>query len=222
MKRMWCISEINQEFRDCMYDVLDEYEKPYDSLYPTVCIDEKPKQLLEDKRKSIPMTPGHAEKCDNEYIRHGNANIFMAVDFKAGKRTTRVTSRRTKRDFAKFVKHLVDKVYPEAIQLHLVLDNLNTHNESSFYEMYDVKEAERILSKIEFHYTPKHASWLNAAEIEIGVMDTECTRRRIPRKELLRQEVKAWERRRNMQEKRIDWKFTRQNADKKLSKYYVT
>ncbi len=222
MKRMWCISEINQEFRDCMYDVLDEYEKPYDPLYPVVCFDEKPKQLLEDKRKSIPMAPRHAKKCDNEYIRHGNANIFMAVDFKAGKRTTRVTTRRTKRDFANFVKHLVDKVYPNAIRLNLVLDNLNTHNESAFYEMYDVKEAERILSKIEFHYTPKHASWLNAAEIEIGVMDTECTRRRIPEKNLLRQEVRAWERRRNKQKMKIDWKFTRQKADKKLSKYYVT
>jgi len=222
MKRMWCISEINQKFRDCMYDVLDLYEEPYDPLYPVIGLDEKPKQLLEDKRKSIPMTPGHRKKCDNEYVRHGNANIFMAVDFKAGKRTTRVTTRRTKRDFAKFVKHLVNRVHPNAIRLRLVLDNLNTHNESAFYEMYDIKEAERIISKIEFHYTPKHASWLNVAEIEIGVMDTECTRRRIPRKDLLRQEVRAWERKRNKQKMKIDWKFTREKADKKLSKYYVT
>lgn len=205
-----------------MYDVLDLYELPYDPRYPVVGLDEKPKQLLEDKRKPIPMKPGHIEKYDNEYIRRGNANIFMAVEFKAGKRTTRVTSRRTKKDFAKFVKHLVDKVYPNAEQIHFVLDNLNTHNESALCEMYDKEEAERILDQIKFHYTPKHASWLNVAEIEIGVMDTECTRRRIPDKDLLRQEVMAWERKRNNQKKKIDWKFTRQKADEKLSKYYVT
>ncbi len=205
-----------------MYDVLDLYEMPYNPRYPVVGLDEKPKQLLEDKRKPIPMTPGKSEKYDNEYIRRGNVNIFMAAEFKAGKRTTRVTSRRTKKDFAKFVKHLVDKVYPNAEQIHFVLDNLNTHNESAFYEMYDKEEAERIIEKITFHYTPKHASWLNVAEIEIGVMDAECTRRRIPDKELLRQEVIAWERKRNNQKKKIDWKFTRQKADEKLSKYYVT
>jgi len=221
LKRMWCISEINEEFRKRMYDVLDLYEEPYDPRNPVIGIDEKPKQLLEDKRKPIPMKPGRPEKYDNEYIRWGNANIYMAVEFKAGKRITRVTSRRTKRDFAKFVKHLVDRVYPNVEQLHLVLDNLNTHNGSSLYEMYSPEEAERILDKIKFHYTPKHASWLNVAEIEIGVMDTECTRRRIPEKELLRQEVMAWERKRNKQKKKIDWRFTRQKADEKLSKYYV-
>ena len=204
-----------------MYDILDLYEKPYDPKYPVIGLDEKPKQLLEDKRKAIPMKPGHIEKYDNQYIRRGNVNIFMAVEFKAGKRTTRVTSRRTKRDFAKFVRHLVDRVYPDTMRIQLVLDNLNTHNESSFYKMYGPDEAERILSKIEFHYTPVHASWLNVAEIEIGVMDTECTRRRIPEKETLRQEVMAWERKRNKRKCKIDWKFTRDKADKKLSAYYV-
>jgi hypothetical protein len=219
---MWCISEINQEFRERMYDILDLYEVHYDPQNPVIGLDEKPKQLLEDKRKAIPMTPGHSEKYDHEYIRQGNANIFMAVEFKAGKRTTRITSRRTKRDFAKFVKHLVDKVYPNVERLHFVLDNLNTHNESSFYEMYSPEEAERILDKIEFHYTPFHASWLNVAEIEIGVMDTECTKRRIPYKEILRQEVMAWTTSRNKHKKKIEWKFTKQKADEKLSKYYVT
>ena len=221
MKRMWCISEINKEYRKRMYDILDLYEKPYDPKYPVIGLDEKPKQLLEDKRKAIPMKPGHIEKYDNQYIRRGNVNIFMAVEFKAGKRTTRVTSRRTKRDFAKFVRHLVDRVYPDTMRIQLVLDNLNTHNESSFYKMYGPDEAERILSKIEFHYTPVHASWLNVAEIEIGVMDTECTRRRIPEKETLRQEVMAWERKRNKRKCKINWKFTRDKADKKLSAYYV-
>lgn len=221
MKRMWCISEINHEFRARMYDILDLYERSYDPKYPVIGLDEKPKQLLEDKRKSVPMTPGHREKTDYEYIRQGNANVFMAVEFKAGKRTTRVTSRRTKRDFAKFIRHLVDRVYPDAKCLQLVLDNLNTHNESALYEMYGPEEAERILTKIEFHYTPLHASWLNVAEIEIGVMDTECTRKRVPDKETLRQEVMAWERKRNKCKSKIDWRFTRQKADKKLSRYYV-
>jgi hypothetical protein len=219
---MWCISEINKEFRKRMYDILDLYEKPYDPRYPVIGLDEKPKQLLEDKRKAIPMKPGYIEKYDNQYIRRGNANVFMAVEFKAGKRTARVTSRRTKRDFAKFIRHLVDRIYPEAKCLQLVLDNLNTHNESALYEMYSPEEAERILGKIEFHYTPVHASWLNVAEIEIGVMDTECTRRRIPDKKTLRKEVIAWSKRRNEQSKKIDWRFTKQKADEKLSAYYVT
>ena len=205
-----------------MYNILDLYVKPYDPHKPIIGLDEKPKQLLEDKRKAIPMIPGHSEKFDYEYIRRGNANIFMAVEFKAGKRTARVTSRRTKRDFAKFVKHLVDRVYPDAVELQLVVDNLNTHNESAFYETYTPQEAERIIGKIKFHYTPCHASWLNVAEIEIGVMDTECTRRRIPQKEILRKEVTAWAKRRNKLKKKIDWKFTKQMADEKLSRYYVT
>jgi DDE superfamily endonuclease len=218
---MWCISEINLEFRERMYNILDLYRKPYDPGYPIIGLDEKPKQLLDDSRKSVPMTPGHREKYDYEYVRQGNANIFMAIEFKAGKRTARVTSQRTKRDFAKFIKHLVDRVYPKAECLQLVVDNLNTHNESSLYEMYSSEEAERILSKIEFHYTPVHASWLNVAEIEIGVMDTECTRRRIPDKDTLRKEVIAWSKRRNEQKMKIDWRFTKQKADEKLSAYYV-
>ena len=131
-------------------------------------------------------------------------------------------TRWTKRDFAKFVKHLVDKVYPNAERIRLVLDNLNKHNASAFYETYAPEEAQRILDRIEFHYTPIHASWLNVAEIEIGVMDTECTRGRIPDKETLRKEVSAWTNRRNRQKKKIEWRFTRQRADEKLSRYYVT
>lgn len=218
---MWCISEINQEFRERMYDVLDLYGEPYNPQKPVIGLDEKPKQLIGDAKKPISMEPGKPERYDYEYIRKGNANIFMAVEFKAGKRTTRVTSRRTKRDFAKFIKHLVDRVYPNAERLQLVIDNLNTHKESVFYEVYSPKEAKRIIDKIEFHYTPVHASWLNVAEVEIGVMDVECTRKRIPDKNLLREEIRAWERKRNKQKKKIDWKFTKQKADEKLSKYYV-
>lgn len=222
MKRMWCISEINSVFRERMYNILDLYEKPYDPRYPVIGLDEKPKQLLEDKRKPIPITPGHREKYDHEYARKGTTTIFIAIEFKAGKRTARVTSRRTKRDFAKFIKHLADHVYPNAECLQIVMDNLNTHKETALYEMYRSEEAERILSKVKFHYTPIHASWLNVAEIEIGVMDTECTRKRIPDKHTLRKEVIAWAKRRNEQKKKIDWRFTKQKADKKLSPYYVT
>jgi DDE superfamily endonuclease len=218
---MWCIPEITPEFRERMYDILDLYREPYNPKKPTIGLDEKPKQLIEDSKKPIPMKPGKPEKYDHEYIRRGNANIFMAIEFKAGRRTARVTCRRTKRDFAKFVKHLVDRVYPDAEILRLVVDNLNTHNETAFYETYDAEEAQRILSKIEFHYTPIHASWLNVAEIEIGVMDAECTGRRIKDKKILSREVRAWTNRRNKQKKKIDWRFTTQKADEKLSKYYV-
>ena len=204
-----------------MYDILDLYAEPYDQKRPLIGIDEKPKQLIEDSKKPIPMKPGRPERYDYEYIRRGKANIFMAAEFKAGRRTTRVTYRRTKRDFAKFIKHLVDRVYPDVEILRLVIDNLNTHNETALYETYDAEEAERILRKIEFHYTPNHASWLNVAEVEIGAMDAECTGRRIKDKETLRKEVRAWTNRRNKQEKKIDWGFTKQKADEKLSRYYV-
>lgn len=218
---MWCIPKITSEFRELMYDILDLYAEPYDPKKPIIGIDEKLKQLIEDNKKSIPMKPGKPERYDYEYIRRGNANIFMAVEFKAGRRTTRVTYRRTKRDFAKFIKHLVDRVYLDAEIVQLVIDNLNTHNETAFYETYDMKEAKRILSKVEFHYTPNHASWLNVAEIEFNVMDTECTGRRIGDKMTLAREVRAWTKRRNRQGNKINWKFTKQDADRKLSKHYV-
>jgi hypothetical protein len=219
---MWCISTIDALFRACMYDVLALYEEPYDPKRPIVNLDEKPKQLLGEKRSSIPMKRGSPERYDYEYVRNGTANIFMAVEIKAGKRVTWVTERRTMKDFALFVKMLVDEEYLDDVEvIRLVTDNLNTHKDTAFYETFGKDEAERILSKIEFHYTPKHASWLNAAEIEINVMDIECTGRRIGDKETLAREVAAWTKRRNEQKKRINWKFTRDKADKKLSKYYT-
>lgn len=176
---MWCIETINSEYRKRMYDVLDLYEEDYDPKRPIICLDEKPKQLIEDKRKPIPMKPGSPEKYDYEYTRNGVANIFIAVEFKAGKRVTQVTQRRTMTDFARFMKLLVIDEYSETEVVRVVTDNLNIHKEKSFYETFSEDEAEKILEKIEFHYTPKHASWLNAAEIEISVMDEECTDRRI-------------------------------------------
>jgi len=204
-----------------MYDVLNLYEEDYDPKKPLICLDEKPKQLLKDKRMSIPMKPGNSERYDYEYIRNGTANIFIAVEFKAGKRVAQVTESRTMKDFAQFVKILVTEKYPKAEVIQLVTDNLNIHKEKSFYETFSEEEAKTILDKIEFHYTPKHASWLNAAEIEINVMDIECTGRRIGDMETLTHEVDAWTKRRNEHKKKIEWKFTRKNADEKMSKYYV-
>jgi len=204
-----------------MYDILDLYEEDYDPKRPLVCLDEKPKQLLGDKRTPIPIKPGSPEKYDYEYVRNGTANIFVAVEFKAGKRVTQVTQRRTRMDFAEFMKILITKNYSEAEIVRLVTDNLNIHNEKSFYETFGEEEAKQILEKIEFHYTPKHASWLNAAEIEINVMDTECTKRRIGNIGTLTNEVAAWMKRRNENKKKINWKFTKKNADEKMSKYYV-
>ena len=214
---MWCINEIDAEYRECMYDVLDLYEKPYDPKRPRVCIDEKPKQLIGEKRKQIPMKPESCEKTDYEYVGNGTANIFVAVCFKAGKRITQVTDQRTMKDFALFVRKVVDEGFPDAEVIDLICDNLNTRKPKSFYEAFEREEAERILNKIEFNYTPKHASWLNAAEIEINVMDTECTGRRIANKKKLSSEVAAWTKRRNDQKKKINWGFTKKKADEKLS-----
>ena len=219
---MWCIQTINSEYRARMYDVLFLYEEDYDPKRPIICLDEKPKQLIEDKRKPISMKPGSPEKYDYEYIRNGTANIFMAVEFKAGKRVTQVTQRRTMTDFAHFMKDLVIDEYLETEVIRVVTDNLNIHKEKSFYETFSEDEAEKILEKIEFHYTPKHASWLNAAEIEIGVMDEECTDRRISDIGMLTNEVAAWTKRRNENNKKINWKFTKKIADEKMSKYYVS
>ena len=218
---MWCIQKIDAPFRECMYDVLDLYEEPYDPKRPLVCLDEKPKQLLGDKRMPIPLKPGRSEKYDYEYVRNGTANIFVAVEFKAGKRVTQVTKRRTMNDFALFVKMLVDGKYSDVEVIRLVMDNLNTHNEKAFYGAFSRDEAERILDQIEFHYTPKHASWLNAAEVEINVMDIECTDRRISDMNILTHEVASWTKRRNDHETKINWTFTKEKANEKLSKYYV-
>ena len=218
---MWCIKTIDSEFRERMYNVLDLYEENYDPKRPIVCLDEKPKQLIEDNVPPIPMKPGSPEKYDYEYKRNGTANIFMAVEFKAGRRITQVTENRTMIDFAQFMKNFVIKEYSEVEVIRVITDNLNIHKEKSFYEAFSEDEAKKIVEKIEFHYTPKHASWLNAAEIEIGVMDEECTDRRIGDIGILTKEVAAWTKRRNENKKKINWKFTKKTADEKLSKYYV-
>lgn len=217
---MWCIGKINDEYRKRMYDILDLYNEPYDPKKPVLGIDEKSKQLLGEERKPIPMKSGRTERCDYEYVRNGSVNIFMAVDFKAGKRFAEVTDQRCRPDFAQFMKYLAAQ-YPHATRLRIVLDNLNTHFEKSFCETFGKRKAKKLLKRFEFHYTPKHASWLNVAEIEIGVMDAECTRRKIGDKTILTDEVRAWRTDRNRRKKKIDWRFTRKDADRKLSKHYV-
>jgi len=219
---MWCIPKLTAEFVRRMYDLLDLYLLPYNSEKPLICVDEKSKQLIEDTRSPIPMKSGSPQKIDYEYKRNGTANIFVAVEPKGGRRVTQVTDRRTKKDFALFMRDIADIEYPNVKKIICVLDNLNTHFESSFYETFDEAEAKRIFSRFEFHYTPKHASWLDAAEIEIGVMDHQCTDKRIKDKNTLIAEVAAWTQRRNNQKKMINWSFTKEKADAKLSKHYVT
>lgn len=180
---MWCIQTITPEYRERMYRVLELYKAPYDGRHPVVCMDEKSKQLLEDSRQPIAAKPGSPEKIDYEYKRKGTCNIFMAVEPKGGKRVVKVTDTRTKQEFAYFMRELTDVHYAGAEYIQVVLDNLNTHFESSFEETFGRREAKRVLSKLKFVYTPKHGSWLNMAEIEINIMDRQCTGDRIGSKE---------------------------------------
>ena len=218
---MWCIEKINEEYRRRMYTILKLYFEDYDPKYPIVCFDEKHKPLISDTVNRIPMKPGSPEKYDYQYKRNGTANIFVAVDFNGGKRDITVTDRRTKKDFALYIKHLVNNVFSDAKKLRIIMDNLNTHTYSSILETFEFQEAVELIQKINFYYTPKHASWLNIAEIEINVMDIQCTGRRINDKNLLISETTAYQNNRNENKSKIKWNFTRTDADKKLSKYYV-
>ena len=197
-----------------MYDVLSLYARPYDPQEPVICLDEKSKQLLAQTRQPLAAGPGHLAKEDYEYRRAGTRNLFVAVEPKGG--------RRTKPDFVEFVQSLVNGAYATARTIHLVLDNLNTHFRSSFEQVLGLEAARQFLARIEFHYTPKHASWLNMAEIEIGILDRQCLGRRISSEDNLKAEVGAWEQRRNEAGCRIEWTFTRQAADQKLARHYVT
>jgi hypothetical protein len=208
-KAMWCIGKITAEYRERMYALCDLYARPYDPQEPVVCVDEKSTQLL-------------ASKQDYEYVRHGTRNLFVAVEPKGGRREVAVTARRTKADFVQFVSGLVRHAYAGVRKLHLVLDNLNTHFRASFEEMLGPPAAAALLERVEFHYTPKHASWLNMAELEIGIMDRQCTGRRIENAETLVREVTAWQNKRNVERRGIQWRFTRQDADRKLGRHYVT
>jgi hypothetical protein len=220
---MWCIGKITAIYRNRMYDLLDLYAEEYDPKRPVICTDEKSKQLLQNKKDPIVMRPGRHERYDYEYKRNGTRNIFVAVEPKGGWRKAVVTRHRKKPDFARFIRDLLkERRFRNADKIRLVLDNLNTHFPASFYATFPKEEAERILSKIEFHYTPTHASWLNMAEIELNVMDRECLGgRRIASEAALIGELAAWQKRRNKAKRKIEWKFTRQDADKKLGKHYI-
>jgi hypothetical protein len=218
---MWCIGKITAEYRQRMENLLALYARPYNVKEPVICVDEKSKQLLAQTRTPIAAEPGAVAKEDYEYRRKGTRNIFVAVEPKGGRRQITVTARRTKVDFVGFMGRLVEKVYAGAEKIHVVLDNLNTHFRQSFVEVLGVEAATALLARVEFHYTPKHASWLNMAEIEIGIMDRQCTGARLASEAMLQSEVAAWEQRRNADGKGILWKFTQQEADKKLSRHYV-
>lgn len=218
---MWCIGRLTEEYRARMYHLLDLYGRPYDADEPVICMDEKSKQLLAHARPPLAIRSDGIRKEDYEYRRRGTRNIFLAVEPKAGQRQACVTHRRTKRDFVDFVSWLANTVYAGARKLHLVVDNLNTHFRASFEEILGMPAADMLLQRVELHYTPKHASWLNMAEIEIGIMDRQCTKQRFATEIDLCCGVAAWQTRRNTATARIDWKFTRQDADKKLSHHYV-
>jgi len=221
MKKMWCIAEITPEYRERMYRLLDLYEEEYDPERPVVCMDEKSKQLIGDARRPMAMKPGSAAKHDYEYRRNGTRNIFVAVEPKGGRRAITVTGTRKKQDFAAFIRDLAENEYGQAKEIRLVLDNLNTHFGKSFHGTFPEGEAKRLLERISFFYTPKHGSWLNMAEIEINVMDRECLGKRIASEELLVQRLTPWTKERNLGKKKINWTFTKQDADRKLGKHYA-
>lgn len=218
---MWCVGVLTEEYRQRMYDLLDLYARPFRSGEPVVCLDEKSKQLLKDTRMPLPIKPGGLAKHDYEYIRAGTCNLFVAVEPKGGRRTVVVTDHRTKADFVAFTRHLLERVYATARRIHLVLDNLNTHFRKCFEEVLGIEQARILLRRVVFHYTPKHASWLNMAEIEIGILNRQCLDRRLPDRSTLTAEVATWQQRRNAECRGIQWTFTRQDADRKLARHYV-
>jgi hypothetical protein len=203
-----------------MEDVLEVYTRPYDPTRPVVCMDETSKQLIEETRLPLPAQRDRLQRYDYEYIRHGVSNLFMLFEPLAARRYVKVTDRRTSQDWAELMRDLVDEHYPEAAVITLVLDNLNTHTPASLYETFEPAEARRIARRLEIHYTPKHGSWLNMAEIELSVLSQQCLDRRIPDKTTLTQEVMAWEEDRNQAEATVDWRFSTTDARIKLKKLY--
>ena len=219
---MWCVGTLNEEYRRRMYHLLALYAKPLRLDEPVICIDEASLQLIAHSRQPLPMAAHAPAKQDYEYVRKGTTNLFVAVEPKAGKRVVSVTDHRTKTDFISFVQTLLTDTYPAARRVHIVLDNLNTHFRKCFDDVLGRRAAGTLLRRVTFHYTPKHASWLNMAEIEIGILSRQCLNRRIPSPQLLQREVQAWQIDRNARRRTIEWKFTRQDADDKLRRHYVS
>lgn len=203
-----------------MEDVLDVYELPYNPDVPVVCMDEKPYQLLGEARDSWAMRPGDNKKVDSEYVRNGTCSIFAFVEALAGKHHVSVREHRTAIDWAEEIKYLVDIMYPDKKKIIIVMDNLNIHKASSLYKAFPAEEARRIIKKLEIHYTPKHGSWLDIAEIELNVMTRQCLSRRIESIDILRTELAAWENERNSSSAKVNWQFTAKNARIKLISLY--
>jgi hypothetical protein len=199
--------------------VLDVYKQPYDEDYPQVCMDESPKQLIEDIA-TMQIKPGQESRIDYEYIRHGMVNVFMANEPLSGKRIVEITDFKTKKDWARFIRKISDEMYPNAKKIRLVMDNFKTHNASALYETFQPQEAKRIRDRFEFIYTPKHGSWLNMAEIELHVLNGQCLNRHIATKEEVIREVAAWQEHRNNKGAMINWRFTTNDARIKLKRLY--
>jgi transposase len=221
-KDMWCIPEVNADYVARMEDVLDLYAEAPDPKRPVVCFDESPVQLIGEVRQPIPPTPGQLERYDCEYRRNGTANLFVFVDVNRPWRKVKVTERRAAEDFAACMRDLTDVHYPDAERIRVVLDNLSTHSAGAIYQTFPAHEARRILRRLEFHYVPKHASWLNMVEIEIGVLACQCLDRRIDSYSRLVAETAAWEKRRNAERARIKWMFTTEKARAKMGRAYPT
>lgn len=203
-----------------MEDLLELYAQPYDPKRPVVCFDERPYPLIGETRQPIPAKPGQPKRVDYQYERNGVVNLFVCLEPLAGWRHVEVTEQRTKSDFAHQMQRLVDDHHPEAELIRLVVDNLNIHNPAALYEVFPTSEARRLLAKLEFHYTPKHASWLNQVEIEISVLSRQCLEPRIPDQATLTHEIAVWEEQRNAQKAKIDWRFSAADARVKLQRSY--
>ena len=219
-KAEWCIPEVSAEFVACMEDVLDVYQEAYDAQQPVVCFDETSKQLIAETRQPLPAHPGQIERYDTEYQRNGTRNLFMFFEPAVGYRHVEVTPQRTIPDFAECMRLLVEELYPHADRIRVVLDNLNTHRPASLYATFPPEQANRLLKRLEFHYTPKHGSWLNMAEIEFSVFTRQCLDRRIPDEATLKTEVAALEAERNASSVTVNWRFTSPDARLKLNRLY--
>src|SRR3954451_11142214 len=219
-KDMWCIPQIDADYVAHMEDVLDLYAEAADPERPVVCFDESPTQLIGEVREPIPAEPGQIERYDCEYKRNGTANLFIFLDVHRPWRKVKVTERRAAQDYAQYMRELVDVDYPDAEYIRVVQDNLSTHSGGALYQAFPPAEARRILRRLEFHYTPKHASWLNMVEIEIGVLRGQCLDRRIGARDCLVSEIAAWEQQRNAAGSRITWMFTTERARTKMARAY--
>jgi transposase len=219
-KDMWCIAELDGTYVARMEDVLDLYAEAPDPKRPVVCFDESPTQLIGEVRQPIPAEPGQPERYDYEYSRNGTANLFIFLDAHQPWRKVKVTDRRTARDFAECMRELCDVHYPQADTIRVVMDNLSTHSVGALYDTFSPEEARRLTRRLEFHYVPKHASWLNMVEIEIGVLRGQCLDRRISDRAQLETEIAAWEKQRNAAGAKINWMFTTEKARTKLARAY--